>query len=198
VIGVGVGIGFSKRRKNQSRVVVLDNFNRADNNTVMGTAETGQTWVAVIGDMGIRGNAAMQTTNKSDNVCVVESGVADCTIRAVTAGATNQSWIPFRVKDNRDFFVLRVSHNTGALTLQKRVNNITSTIATSGSLTGHVPGNQLSLEVKLQGNKIAVKINGNVAFALEVITDSDHISETNHGVGAGFASAGFDSFEVIV
>lgn len=75
-------------------IVVSDSFDRANNPTSLGTADTGQVWnqiTGISGSFGISSNNALWTWNSGDGDgrIVLESGVINATISAVFVNPTS-------------------------------------------------------------------------------------------------------------
>lgn len=179
-----------------AKVIVSDAFNRADNASSLGTADTGQAWTNAQGTWGINTNAAyVATPNASLNVASVDAGVADCSIQ-VTLAANVISGGPslaFRVSDSGNF--LGVSYSAAnVLHLFKFVLGSFSEITTG-------PGTRQDgqvIKVTVSGNSISVYENGVLVISA---SDSFNATVTKHGMGASGAESSatrWDNFLVTV
>lgn len=190
-LGNVMGIGFSQKPRIPVSVV-SDRFNRADNATTLGNAETGQAWQSLSGTWGVIGNQAYLAANgvANKNAVVAESGVSDCMVSAklsVIKGAR----MAFRRTDLDNGFI--VDRNISNVLLFRQVAGTYTQIATLAKTTAD--GDVIS--VTLIGDSIKVSVNGEKLFT---VNDSFNQTATKHGIGQfAIADAGrIDDFKVEV
>lgn len=166
-------------------VLVSDTFTRASpGDGTLGTADTGQTWVSMVGAWGIVSGEAALTT--FPGLAVVNAGASNYTIQATVSVADTGSALTWRVADNNNRY--SVLANTTALTVFKRVAGVVSSLGTAsaGSAGGDV------IKVDVRGSVFTVYRNG---VQLLQVSDSD-VTSTNVGFRADTTSARFDNFTV--
>lgn len=88
---------------------VVDTFTRADSNTSLGDADTGQTWEAIAGTWGIASNKGRLVSAPNGAIAVVDAEMADGTFK-VTVDIPDplpDDWgICFRVVDADNYWCL--------------------------------------------------------------------------------------------
>src|SRR5690242_18710328 len=70
-------------------VIASDNFNRADDPTSLGTADTGQTWTSVTGTWGISSAQAVHFDSSGTGRAVLETGFTDCITKITLVNPTS-------------------------------------------------------------------------------------------------------------
>lgn len=127
-------------------IIVQDDFNRTDNPTSLGTANTGQTWNQVSGTSGnfqINSNNALWSWNPFDGAGrdVIESGFTDAVTQVTLVNPTSGSQnfgiglgLICRYVDSNNFFQLVYYRFPGAsqLRLQRTFAGATTTVADLG------------------------------------------------------------------
>lgn len=167
--------------------VVFDNFNRADNASVLGTANTGQAWVPLVGTWGISVNQAYVAVVVGNPIAVVDSGLSNSTVNASIPVAGNDVGLVMRATDASNY--IRFIIETNVFYLQKCVVGAFTTIASiAGTL---VNGDQLSVSVS--GSVFTAYKNG--VFILTG-TDAFNSSATKHGITAVNSTVRLDDFKV--
>lgn len=155
------------------------------------TDTVGTGWEAVTNLFDIQSNKA--TTNSgSDNVAVIDSGQADCTIRVTANYDTSNKYpaIMFRVTDADNMWY---AQNTNQLTfemVERTGGSNTSRASVSKSFSGGV---DYDYDVILSGNSITAHIDGG-----SEITYSSAVRNTvtKHGIRAFQTETVFDNFSV--
>jgi hypothetical protein len=149
--------------------LVLDNFNRADNPTVLGTATSGQVWTTEQGVWGIVSNQAFTNVELTGGgIATIESGspngIAQVTINNASAGgglSTLNYGIFFRYVDLNNWFLISYSANANALRLCRNIaGTVDGALAPANSVTwndgdvmkvaycnNHIVGYQNDIEV---------------------------------------------------
>jgi hypothetical protein len=112
-------------------VVVTDSFNRTDNPSSLGTADSGQVWSPLVGTWGISGNTAVLNAAPAGvKYAVVESGLSDATIQVDLGSETEQILgVAFRVQDASNGLVCRIIPSSGRLQLSSFVAGTLTQIA---------------------------------------------------------------------
>lgn len=188
------GINLGATGQPQFTTIVSDSFNRADNASSLGTAETGQAWVAVDGVFGIVSQKAKMTTLGSIYPqAVVNAGVSNCTVSMdVTYVTNNGGGINFRVKDVLTF--LHCVVNKTGLVVSKYDNYVSTTLGSYAFVPTNVATYHISVE--LNGESIKAFLNGIERIS---ITNTFNVNETKHGIRIpdGMAMT-FDNFTITV
>jgi len=176
-----------------SKVIVSDTFTRADSNTTLGNAETGQAWsISGTAVYGIASNKAKRVSGSVWTFPYIDAGVPDCSMSVtLSVKSATEFWI-IRMVDATNF--LMVQHSAGSLKfyLYKCVNDTLTGIATSGNCT-NVNGDVLKFV--LSGTSIKLYQNGTLRIDT---TDSTHQTGTKFGFGCsdGNTISRFDDFIV--
>ena len=167
-----------------------DSFNRADNATSLGSADTGQTWAVLNGGpWGIVSKQAYQPGNVAGSVAVVDATVSDGVVQVSLSTMGTGAGLVFRASDASNFWKLYASGST--YVLAKRVAGADTTVATISV----APSSGDLLSVALSGPAITVAING---VQRAVASDSFNQTATKHGLHASDNVARFDDFSVLL
>lgn len=167
---------------------VSDSFNRADNASSLGTADTGQVWSALLGTWGISGNKAYKPSGAGQSFAVVESGLADCTIAVTVSGTlTAGGGICFRATDANNLWFVEMDVGQ---TLLYKVQAGGYSAPVTGMATFAV-GDVMS--VVLSGSSISVRKNG---AQIGSHTSTFNQSATKQGLRAYGNAVQFDDFSV--
>lgn len=169
----------------------VDNFNRADNANGLGfTSGEGKAWkryygltafgARVIGSRAVPYDVTA-AANGAWGAEVVNANAANGTLKAtlVTAGS-KFGGLTFRAASNTNFLslILRTTETNSTLTLNKKVANVTTAVATS-SVQGLATDGAV-FEVSLSGTSVTVKCNSVVVIPTQTITEL--ASNTEHGL----------------
>lgn len=173
-------------------VIVSDSFNRANNTTSLGNADTGQTWqYSAINNatvpplsIGINNNSAYNSVTQ-DILAIIDAGISDCIVsmRISTLGAYEK--LIWRFKDYSNFYW---AEDSGANLLVFVMVNGTRTQL--GSLSRPVAGQ--TLKVVLNGGTHQVYLDNAL---VQTISDSSVVG-TKHGMGFYDTTARLDDFKV--
>jgi hypothetical protein len=157
---------------------VSDTFTRADSSSVLGNADTGQTWVQAVGVWGIASSRAYMSTAVA-GIAVIESSHADATVSAVVGTSTVDFGLYFRYVDVNNWW--RFVFSSGQWFLQKNVAGSTTTVSNPvATLTASD-----TIAVVLSGSSITCKQNG---VSVATTSDSQFSTATLHGMGTAAAS----------
>lgn len=172
-----------------NKIIVFDGFNRADNASSLGNADTGQAWTNLAGKMGLSGNQAYGV--KVDTLgafAVIDAGISDCIINYLVPINLNNTRFPFRVQDAQNQLFLM---NTGGyiLKLNKRVNNTVTELA---SVIVTLANSDL-IRVQAHGNNIKVFVNGELIID---VNESSFATATKHGLQTFETASRYDNFSV--
>lgn len=178
-------------------VLVSDSFNRANNSTSLGNADTGQAWQTTPGSIyGISNNQAYPISDTSGQVsfAYVDSGASDGTITLTLAAISNyQNYLVFRIVDNKNYLFVRYQKGSGNLQLYKTVNNAQTQLGTKSIGTLAIGS---TISVTVSGSSITVSTNGTQQITT---TDNTFSTSTLHGFGdvmSADLTVRYDNFEV--
>lgn len=191
IISVGAGFLFSQKKGNGSPIIVFDNFDRADNPTSLGVADTGHVWSGS-GTWGIQNNNAKHFTGSGRQFIYVDSGVSDCAVSVIMADIFNQSArFAFRATDNSNNY--HVLANGTQYNLSRNEAGVITNIGTIP--LAPVDGDRI--KVVLSGDTMTVFIND--VQKLQVTGQTFNLTATKHGLGTfGTDTDTFDAFSVEV
>ncbi|MGB7158226.1 MAG: DUF6531 domain-containing protein, partial [Tepidisphaeraceae bacterium] len=181
--------------------VVSDSFNRADNATSLGSAETGQDWEALGGPSptppsiwGVIDNQAHSTSGHTQ-AAVVDAGVSDAVVKA-TVGAYSWNWgLVGRGTGFGNYLVVHLTHPGGVptITLARAVSNNHTTI--ESYVLPAMPDAGDVVELRAVGDQVGVWYNG-----VEVIHVTENYNQAATKWGMRYHQADavgrFDDFGV--
>jgi hypothetical protein len=158
-------------------ILLQDSFNRADNTTTLGSADTGQSYELYGGiTWGIYQNQAYSSgSGNSGNGAVIDVGQSDVSISVKTSLVSDSFSCVFRV-DTSQATKTGLLFHSGSGALQRFSGSSYTTIGTSA--TKPVSGD--TVKVTAQGSTITVYING--VQKLQV-TSTYNQTMTKHGLG---------------
>ncbi len=84
--------------------IVTDSFNRPDNSSSLGTADTGQSWLAYNQNFGISSGQAYAPTQYGR--ALINSGGPDYTVQCVLSNHETNQGVIFRAQDQNNFYVV--------------------------------------------------------------------------------------------
>ena len=166
-----------------------DTFTRANSATSLGTATSGQTWVASVGTWGITSNTAYIPTPvaNASNIAYIAAIKSDGTFQvtvADSAGVNDNAALVLRYVDASNYLNLTLDGFSGAVLLQKVVAGTATTVATAAA-TFPTTASQV-LTVVASGSSYVCKLNGTTVFSA-----TDTALNTATGVGlAAYNGAG--------
>lgn len=186
-VGIGIGIDFSSKAR---KVVVRDDFNRADNSSTLGIAETGQTWSTAGSGWGVVGQTAycLGTTGVT-GFAFQNAGVSDCIVNARIQFSFNEG-VALRYQDLTNQLAARL-FSTG-LALVKNVAGTNTSILTYAFTP--VVGTWYNIRAICVGSSIRILLDG-----VERINTTETAFQTlkNFGLKASDSPAGrFDAFTI--
>lgn len=173
-----------------------DSFNRADNASSLGAADTGQVWQAIAGTWGILSNQAYCSADGGAFFSVAllsDAGGADGVLQVTLAqpgGASGgSSWIIFRSTADANQFIYVVGSDSASYTVATYDAANVTTIA-----TGTIPAAQAGdvVRIEFSGSAIQVYIND----VLDIDTTSAFAqTEVGKGIGTDFGVSGGPRFD---
>jgi hypothetical protein len=201
MIGIGLGIGIGQNTRLSD--IFRDMFNRTNNSSTMGSAETGQTWNPLVGTFGIQDGRAYCVSDTSANITTAEVGRSNYSLECVTQGQitdlNNQRFlnILFRANDASNYLMTRITG--GNLHLYKSVSG-TLTMLKEATITNE-NGVDYRFTVRCEGNDIRISVNGVQIQHTLVAGDSAFLGYTKVGLrltksGAPTMPASADSMVV--
>lgn len=178
-----------------------DDFNRADSTTTLGTSSSGHAWTALGGTWGISSNKGYIQDATGVKPPYLESGVSDCTVKAVlnksdASNNLNRFGIAFRISDASNFIYAYFITSS-----QARLFKFEAGVGTQiGSATGLTETNGDSLSAVLSGTSIIIKHNTNTIIS---VTETFNQTATKHGLyweagGSAASVCRWDDFLVTV
>lgn len=159
---------------------VLDSFIRADNASVIGTADSGQAWTSNSGTWGIASNQLYHSAANGGALATLDSTIADGIVEAdlIVTAAGGEIGLVFRLSDTSNYFF---TSQSGSGTLQKVV---TGSATTLGNIPNLVAGDHV--RIICSGSSIAVDVNGQIRLQ---VTDTFNQTATKHGFYSNFDTA---------
>ncbi|MBO0959564.1 hypothetical protein J1P26_07430 [Neobacillus sp. MM2021_6] len=164
-------------------VIVSDSFNRADNPTSLGVADTGQVWETYgTYPWGIINNQAYGAIN-GDKWAVIDTNNSDVVIQFSIVISHNYNKPVWRFTDSRNYYFIEGSG------VYKRVNGTNSQIGS----TGAGMGNDTVIKIKIMSNTHEIYYNGELKFTF---TDNTFLTQTKHGFALYANTTRYDNFLV--
>jgi hypothetical protein len=178
--------------------IIMDSFNRSDNNTSLGIADTSQSWnISALGSAlpwGILGNKAYSTDNvQGVQMAYLDGGISDnfeCSVDMTWASYTA---LMFRYMDSNNMYFARIS--TSGLGLFRNINNSSTQIGNAYSFTP-VNGQTYNVRIVVNGSSYQVYLDGT-----QQINGTDTDTTLNSYTKFGFRTyydntSKFDNFRV--
>lgn len=163
---------------------VSDTFNRADNASSLGTADTGQVWSALQGTWGISTKQAYRTSTVDSDQAILASGLVNAKTTATlgVVGANGEFGVTVRCDGANNHYLAIVINSGGtALALYKRVAGTYTQLGSNAAVANWTTGDTISVEAV--GTTIRGFRNG-----VSVISQTD--SSLASGTGAGIRAGG--------
>jgi len=161
----------------QRRVIVFDNFNRANNNAGLGTATTEQTWTSIHGTIGVNSQKAKMIVSSAGAMSVVETGYADGILSFRIPDCTEFVRPAFRVTDANNYFLIAFNTSTSKYEVWRvQAGSVTALAASQAAAT---PANNDVVRVELKGPTIRCFINGALMIS---VSSTFNQSVTKHGI----------------
>lgn len=176
--------------------VVTDTFTRANSNVSLGTADSGQSWVAALGTWGISTNrgALITADGGGINLAHIDSTKANatCQVTFTGAAAAGQSWLIFRFVDTSNYLLVSAQDSATV----KLFSVVAGSFAELGTAAQAWADGDI-VAATFSGTSITVSVN-----AVSKITASSSVntSATKHGIGTGGAGGPanlFDNYTVV-
>lgn len=185
LIGNAIGVGFGVRRK----VIVSDSFNRTDNATTLGKAETGQPYTVGTTPWGISNNQAYSVGTTGTDFAYINTGAFDVTASAQVTFSVNEG-VAVRIMDIGNYLVARI--NGAGIGLFRVIADVATQIG-SYAFTP-VVGTSYKVKMVCGGSSINVFLDGVLRITASETFNS---KATSHGFRVTASTAGrFDNFLV--
>lgn len=173
--------------------VATDTFNRADNSSTLGAAQTGQTWVTPSGTVfGIVTNQAKTGTSFGENgYAWLETGKADVDVALVLGRSTSSEGTGpvMRLTDLNNCLAVDCQVGVaGGVTLYRRVGGTYTALGSAGT-----PAVGDTVTVRGRGPNVTVLLNGSLILS---VTESFNQTATKHGMRVTSAANAVDSIQV--
>ena len=180
MIGVGISINYFQRRifsgGTPPITYVFDDFNRANNQSSLGNAITGQPWMVQLDTWGILNNQAYLASSSAQSTAGIDSLHADDIAVQVTFSVnSHEQRLIFRYGGIANHWYVR-----GFGTNYELVKFVSNSPVPMGTFTTTPVGGDV-IRVELVGSNIVIKVNGNIAITAN---DSFNQSATIHGLGS--------------
>jgi hypothetical protein len=179
-----------------SAVNIVDDFNRANSSTSLGTTSTGgKTWVQESGVWGIVSNQAyLASSATAVRKAHVEASVADCTVSTKIyqqSGGSRYYGLVLRSNGAGNCYLVQINGDANQIDVQKQTGGSSTTLLTAVSYT---PAAGDVISAVLSGSSITIKVNGSTVLAG---SDSTYNSNTKHGIWCYETDrARFDDFSI--
>lgn len=157
---------------------ITDSFDRANSSSSLGSADTGQAWVATLGTWGISSNLAYIATAAGGgvNAAYLEASENDVAVQATFSTAAQGQRMIGRYVDTDNYLFVHAETGGGAYALYKRVAGVDTSL---GSYTVTIANGDV-LKLNMSGNDLTVYLNG---VSRITATDAAHNTATKHGLG---------------
>lgn len=159
----------------------FDTFTRADNAASLGTAESGQTWTALVGTWGVLSSQAYSATGVDGDFASLDVGVTDIDV-SVQFGAINNTayyGLCARLTDTSNFYRAEFGGGNG-IVIHKVV---AGTVTSLGSAAASNVANTV-VRLRVVGTQLSAYVNGALLVSA---TDSQITSGTKLGLRRGSA-----------
>jgi hypothetical protein len=159
-------------------ILVQDSFNRANNATSLGVADTGQTWIQAGVNLGINTNQVASSAS-GEAYGVIDVGVSDGSVQA--KHTTHHGWnkVIFRYVDTNNFLFVENGK------IVKKASGAFTTILNSGLTFS----NGSVVKVTFEGVNLKIYRDG---VEIGSVTESFNSTSTKHGIGLGATSGRID------
>lgn len=186
-VGVGIGIPYRLRPLAGAApvLIVSDTFDRADNPTALGTADSGQVWTNRTNGLKVLSNQAAPIASGAQNIATIPAGVANVRVEWTQAALGTAAGAILRWTDASNH--IRVVCSSTTLTVAEA----------GGTGSASIPGTYAigdRFAAEAVGSSLKVYQNGNL---LTTVALSTILTPTDCGIWAG-ATASFrlDDFKV--
>ena len=169
--------------ENKMILRVSDSFSRADNPSIIGSADTGQSWTVLTGaTWGVNSNKAYASAAYGGSCAWINSALSNCTVSATFDIYATSSGLIVRKNATIDIATLNCislrSTLAGDVLLQRWDNGTPTTI---GSITGLTLTNGDIWSLECVGSTIKAYQNGILRINA---TEASHTINTRHGLMA--------------
>lgn len=159
-------------------VAITDSFNRADDASSLGTADSGQVWTAhgTGSILSNKGRFAALGSSPSAGLAWIDSGGSDGVLQVTFSTVNNFGLLVFRFSDVNNYLAFEGTGTVGQRILKREAGAIGSVVVFgSSAASGDV------IKITLSGTSISVDKNGSL---LGATTSAFNQTATKHGLGA--------------
>jgi len=185
---IGVGIGLFNQNFKKSNMLVYDSFNRTDNTTTLGKADSGQTWETWSGTWGIASNQAYISSGTSNSKVAIESGSSDCVITLKNSLQSAGNRILFRGVETNNHYQFQTE--SSQFRIYKNEGGVSTMLGSNSTI---IPSSGDILKVVLSGSSIKCFVNDNLVFD---ISNTFNQTSTKHGMMLNNSVGRLDDFKV--
>ncbi|MGF9711633.1 hypothetical protein [Paenibacillus naphthalenovorans] len=174
-------------------VKVYDSFNRANNASSMGNADTGQLWTYSDGSTwGISSNAAKRMSGAEQlGRAWIDSGISDVTVKCTFSTVARSMRVIFRATNDANEWMFGEVASAGKYALGKRVAGVFTSVASTA--TALAAGDRIRVTCK--GSDIKCYVNG---VLLASVNDTANQTATKCGLLCEALTTTYDEFSVEV
>jgi hypothetical protein len=168
--------------------ILGDTFDRADDASALGVADSGQTWTNVLGSAFGINNKKAYLTSAVNSRSIINIGIADFyTEVTITAGTI--FWLLFRYVDTNNMWRIGCDGGGNELYLQKIISGTLTRLTKGLPVAPFTVGDRVGVEC--YGNIISVYVNGRKMYE---ITDADANTGTSVGLNCDNVTTRYDDF----
>lgn len=176
--------------------LIFDRFNRDDNASSLGQAETTQTWQVSAGTFGIIGNAAYSPAGVAGFATINAGGnqtLASVTMPVVSTGCG----LVLRYSDSNNYFFL--FNNSGTYFFSKIVGGVQTDLVIFSASGDPRPANGDALTVEMIADNFTPMVNNAEQGGLHGASDSALNTAIGYGFGCqtGSTTVRYDNFSVL-
>jgi hypothetical protein len=161
-------------------LIVYDSFDRANNTTSLGIADTGQEWQILSGSFGIWNNLAYRPIRTATSLAIIESGNSNVEVEVeqIYLGGFRNGGLVFRASDESNFLHFRWTSEGNSLQIYKFENNV-ATLILQKSMPAYEYNIPQNFKIIADGENIDCYVNGAREFS---IAETFNQNATKHGI----------------
>lgn len=162
----------------------MDNFDRSDSSTRLGTSQNRQPWLAAAGTWGVKDHQAYVVKPKAEgySLAVLNTHTGDGTVQVTMPKIAAGSGLVFRYRNVFNYWIMTASPKVATWVVQKVVDGKLTTVGGIG-VAPAIGGTVISVEMR--GGVLSVSVNGQLR---RTFSDGDLQGEPRVGL-VGFAKA---------
>jgi hypothetical protein len=137
----------------------VDDFGRSDSSTSLGTAETGQKWLAVRGTWGVTDQQAYvaQPKPKGYSLAVLNVRTGNETLQVTMPRVATGSGVVFRFRNEFNYWMITASPKVATWVVQKVVSGNVTTV---GSIGVAPAANGTTISIQMRDADLNFSVNG--------------------------------------